>query len=500
METDIARVAFRQDFLLEGCSISDEAFCRFNTTQIETIESILEAYTPLLATDTSRVETECTVDDQGNEVGGEGIDSDTVSTGLDYTCTYSSNYVKVNEYADRLLGLINSPEAPTFLARLRREQLPVTIADDARLRILRTPAPTTSPAPSPSPTSSPTQTRKPSPAPTNRPTTAPVVLVTIPPVADTTNDNGGELGSTSYLNVLVPLAVFCGLGALGGVAFCYRSYKKSTAGALPLHSMTPESDFDEKRAVSPADSRLSKKSFVSRGESDTGDEVLEENDGTQNLQHEYDKRKQRMEEPQTNAQPHESSAPNDGKTQARSSAPMQGKKPPDYTQDPLWGCEASASETEIEASALFEVCDWIKRNDSASIERKADFMQEILGKMVAIVRDGVVRSKTATRTIHEAAALMGLELAEELPPTTLIISGMGKTTTSENMMRAFGEFGEIDVAAVAAGKKGFGIVRFHRVKAVDLALRRYRNAEIVIMDVSIQMKLITESEFAMEES
>ena len=149
--------------------------------------------------------------------------------------------------------------------------------------------------------------------------------------------------------------------------------------------------------------------------------------------------------------------------------------------------------TEIEASALFEVSDWLKRNESAEGERKRAFMQEILNKMVTSVRYGVIAAEDASRTIHESAAILGLQLAEELPVTTVIISGMRKTTTAEDMMKALHEFGDIDVAAVASRKRGFGIIRFRRRKSVERALRRYKSGEIVILDVSIQMKVLMPS-------
>ena len=77
--------------------------------------------------------------------------------------------------------------------------------------------------------------------------------------------------------------------------------------------------------------------------------------------------------------------------------------------------------------------------------------------------------------------------------TTVIISGMRKTTTADDMKKALKEFGDIDVAAVASGRRGFGIVRFRRSSSVDRALRRYRSGEIVILDVSIQMKVLMPS-------
>jgi ferric-dicitrate binding protein FerR (iron transport regulator) len=117
-------------------------------------------------------------------------------------------------------------------------------------------------------------------------------------------------------------------------------------------------------------------------------------------------------------------------------------------------------------------------------------MQEILNKMVTSVRYGVLKAEDASRTIHESAALLELPLAEELPMTTVLVSGMRKTATAEDMVKAMREFGDIDVAAVASGRRGFGVVRFRRLKSVERALRRYQSGEIVIQDVAVQVKVL----------
>jgi hypothetical protein len=90
------------------------------------------------------------------------------------------------------------------------------------------------------------------------------------------------------------------------------------------------------------------------------------------------------------------------------------------------------------------------------------FMQETLNKMVASVRHGVLGPEEASRSIHECAALLGLQLATEIPVTTLIITGMRKTVTAGDMIDAFSEFGEISEAAVASNQRGFGAYGFER--------------------------------------
>lgn len=80
----------------------------------------------------------------------------------------------------------------------------------------------------------------------------------------------------------------------------------------------------------------------------------------------------------------------------------------------------------------------------------------MLNKMVSSVRHGVLGPDDASRAIHECAALLNLQLASELPVTTVIITGMRKMATATDVRNAFREFGEIEDAAVASKQRGFG--------------------------------------------
>lgn len=90
-------------------------------------------------------------------------------------------------------------------------------------------------------------------------------------------------------------------------------------------------------------------------------------------------------------------------------------------------------------------------------------MQDMLNKMVTSVRQGILGPDDASRTIHECAALLNLQLANDLPVTTVILSGMRKTVHANDVIRAFHHFGPIEDAAVASEERGFGRCRSVRV-------------------------------------
>ena len=83
-------------------------------------------------------------------------------------------------------------------------------------------------------------------------------------------------------------------------------------------------------------------------------------------------------------------------------------------------------------------------------------MQESLNKMVASVRHGVISPEDASRTIHGCAALLGLQLAEDIPETTLIVTGMRKSVSREEVREAFKRFGDIESVGVSSNRRGFG--------------------------------------------
>merc|ERR1712025_1295671 len=71
--------------------------------------------------------------------------------------------------------------------------------------------------------------------------------------------------------------------------------------------------------------------------------------------------------------------------------------------DVLWGGDENITDAEIEASALGNIMDWLKRNEKASPREKREIMQDTLNRMTCSVRYGVLGPNDAARTIHECA-------------------------------------------------------------------------------------------------
>lgn len=246
--------------------------------------------------------------------------------------------------------------------------------------------------------------------------------------------------------------------------------------------------------VSPSESLVSMKSMLSAGDPSggAGDDSADEADDTNFLQDEFDEYKdQNLEQLRSEVEGNLS-----GFEGLMSAAVTKSLMDEEEDMDPrelLWGCQGNPAGADVEASALYEVSSWLQRNQNASVEKKRRFVQQILNKMVASVRYGVIRADDASRTIHESALVLGLPLANDLPSQTVIVSGMRKTVTSKQLNESLSEFGQIEVAAVASCNRGFGIVRFRHPKSLDRAMRRYRHGEVVVQDVGVQMKVLSPS-------
>lgn len=157
----------------------------------------------------------------------------------------------------------------------------------------------------------------------------------------------------------------------------------------------------------------------------------------------------------------------------------------------VWG--NGMESVEIEAAVLHETYTWMRTTD-ASIGDRRVFMQDQLNKMVLCVRNGFVPSEQASRTIHECAALLGLEIAEAIPRTSLMVTNMRKAAEVEDLIEAFETFGAVREAAVAPNESGFGLVRYASHKGVSRAMEQFRMGEIIVQDVAVRVLVIGEND------
>jgi hypothetical protein len=520
---------FRQNFLMES------EINVFNDSDVELLMGIFENYTELLIQEVgfSNVTKACSDADENPictytscllDEQTQVIESNETANSVDYSCTYKSQNVNTSGIRDYFPTFVNA-NLDNLTEQMKELEMPVDQALQVAVRLVSTNAPTATFRPSASPTIRPTITRLPTPSPSSFPSNSPSLFIVPTPPNEFTLAPTAESDEPNF-KIIASTVVVGGAVAFALLLWYYINWKRKNSaantGSFPgtENSTSPTMGEQSRRislrnrhgrsssrsneresagrfqepgnnvVISPTDSLLSNKSLVSAGELGLGEESGDEYDGTKNLQDEFDKyRDQNLEQLRQDVEGNLTGF--EGIMSAAVTSALMGDEERNVDmQELLWGCGPNPTGTEIEASALYEVCDWLKRNEGVPSDRKRAFMQEILNKMVTSVRYGVLKAEDASRTIHESAALLELPLAEELPMTTVLVSGMRKTATAEDMVKAMREFGDIDVAAMASGRRGFGVVRFRRLKSVERALRRYQSGEIVIQDVAVQVKVL----------
>jgi len=271
---------------------------------------------------------------------------------------------------------------------------------------------------------------------------------------------------------------------------CESSETKAYGSTFAKHPDAPYGLDGVGVVVSSNGSLVSKDSLLSRGNSIDGDSK-DEADTTQIFADEFDQYKdQNLEKMRADIEGNLEGC--DGMMNQAVARALIEEEEEDASiaNDMLWGGNEHITGVEIEASALGIIMDWLKRNDKASPREKREIMQETLNKMTSSVRYGILGPNDASRTIHECAGLLGLQLAADIPVTTIIISGMRKKATEKDIREAFSIFGDVSTAAVAPNERGFGILRYTSNNAVNQVMEKFRKEEVVVEDVAVQLRLI----------
>lgn len=489
---------FRQEFVV----IKSEDFF-FNETEQETLQEIYQSYTNRFFTNVSlqdRIVTVCDVTEQSSLP----IDEEQVNS-VDFFCEYTSQHVDVSNFTTDFATYVNN-NLRQLINDMRAAGIPldgrVLRANEVIGRTVLSPAPTASLFPSAMPSPAPSVSPMPSELPSNMPSSSPTVMTlrptpATPPTNPPESEDSGGLGGGAVGGIIAAV----GLAFAGGIVLLYLRHAKKRDERVRSRSRPPgrvpgqesagddltDDDTGGNAILSPTESIQSNKSMLSDGKQDDHGSVHEPDD-THLLQDEFDEYKdQNVENFRREVEGKVANA--EGIVSAAVTNAIMDQTHVEISEL-LWGCTENPSGADIEASALCEVTEWLKRNGTADSERKRAFLQDILNKTVTSVRYGVLRAADASRTVHESAAILGLPLARDLPGNTVIISGMRKTTSAGDMQKALQEFGDVECSAVASGRRGFGLLRYTRAGSATRAFNRYTSGEIVILDVSIQMKVL----------
>ena len=146
----------------------------------------------------------------------------------------------------------------------------------------------------------------------------------------------------------------------------------------------------------------------------------------------------------------------------------------------------------------------------------------MLNRIVLIVHHGIIRPLDGARMLHGCASILGMDLIQNLPNTTVLIQGLVKSNDLARghhfLTKGFAPFGDIVDASISPNNRGFGMyenivhinsflifenaltnsnsipffvialkgfVRFVTTDSVEKVLDKYRTSEIVIQDVAV---------------
>lgn len=421
-EPMIATAKFRQKF-----TVGDGR--DFTLAEILLFEGLYRSYTKFFSLGEDRIETVCNFLSQELLEGRRLVLRRPASTSrklqslvfveVDYTMSYQSIYSNVTSYPLEFQTYVNQNKE-TIASQMRLLGLNVTEASVASRIIVRpdpTPAPTVTRTPTNLPTMEPSTSEKPSVmpslTPTKTPTTSPSNMPSYLP-----SQNPSPRGVFVFSMVTIGVFVVAGSIFLIGL-FYYRKrrllreleFRSNAAGNVvkngvrpsngegswntvvqpskPFHDTFRPLDISNQPSaqrkinyngnsealdtpgamVSPSESLVSNQSLLSAGNSMAGDSG-DEADATQNLADEFDQYKdQNLEKMRSDVEGNLTGF--DGMmSQALTRALMDDDDANIDPQELLWGGYGKLRGAEIEASALGEVTDWLKRKQGASVEER----------------------------------------------------------------------------------------------------------------------------------
>ena len=403
-----ARTVFNQRFQIGGES-------EFNATEKTWFCKNMEGYTADFGGTVRRVNTTCWIISQRLQVIGagnrrlrDGLNDDNkrrlqgvVFNQVEYGMSYRSNHTNVTNYTTLFQNYVNE-DLDRLTADLQNAGLAVTNSFLA-FNNIATVAPSMAPTgPTVAPSIGPSMA--PSIGNFTRPPGLPVETAVPSLLEPTAQAQGGDdkkrvLGNSTIIAISVGATFFIVLVAL---FVFYRRRKRANerkfqaeaaaAGAAttatgasgwtstnsrndmlvdtgqPLHDTMKNGKPENMGLLSPADSLRSKDSLISTGPSPLSDSSERELDSTYNLADEFDEYKDQNLERMRNGVEGNLSGFDGMMSQALTKALIDDDSEAIDNGDLRWG--GTGDSIEIEATALYEVTDWLKRNDGATMEEK----------------------------------------------------------------------------------------------------------------------------------
>ena len=139
---------------------------------------------------------------------------------------------------------------------------------------------------------------------------------------------------------------------------------------------------------------------------------------------------------------------------------------------------------QIEADALWDAYQWVGFNVDYAPRPDAEelalsYMQKQIESMFVRVRNEVISSDDASRILLSVAAVLGLKFANSIPTVTVVLDGLSKFTTIDEVEEALKAYGDVEGIGVVRGH-GFAYCRFGKEES---AHRIHQDAEAGLLSI-----------------
>jgi len=153
----------------------------------------------------------------------------------------------------------------------------------------------------------------------------------------------------------------------------------------------------------------------------------------------------------------------------------------------------------IEASVIWDTMAWMELHvDYAPRpdveDRKRLFLQKQVDGIFAYVRQEHLTEDAAVRILCNVATILGMELAVPLRKDTVLLHGLNKFVSEEDVLCSLRMFGEISDAAVSQGRR-FGICRFRREESATNILTASSSGSFAINGIAPSVTRVEQHEF-----
>lgn len=120
---------------------------------------------------------------------------------------------------------------------------------------------------------------------------------------------------------------------------------------------------------------------------------------------------------------------------------------------------------QVEADYVWEARAWLKSSGQLpDMEDLAlQFLQKRIDDIILRIRNEELSSNEAARIVLSVAAVLGVAFATDIVHDTIMLDGLEKGTTKEELHLALSEYGEVEATSIARGSCAFGLCRFFHV-------------------------------------